>query len=356
MLELKLFKFMARFVSNERIDRGIMGMIKRDDSRVFRWLQDTDFFPHSSDFGDLQESFQRLRRDLPKLGSVLARKSTHIIAGEEGVIRATATHENPAIAALAKAFDDMQQQPLVRKFRRKKMELFIIPDDFELNVEKHLNLSGFSIKGTGLERILIPTAGAWCDGRSVLVPQSYLEKCSHDQNVGIIAHEIFHHLRGDTHLRRMSNLLRRETRHAEELADMGSGFLSGKPRELAAAVRTLNDEQLVELQETTERLAKERAEEPPAKGLRNRVLNWLTNRHVKSNIEAMERKILMGTADYPPDYLRTQAAETLAAHLETESGRNFVQAELERRLHAEHKKLWPHLYEKHGEKLRNFER
>ena len=218
----------------------------------------------------------------------------------------TSSHPDPKIAAVGKAFEEILQKPLVKKFLTRKPKLYL--DKTETFLPK------------GAQGISTPVVRT---NRLVVIPKSAMDLLDPEELEGVIGHEIGHLIAGDKHPRRGLNLLFPAGRGMEKMADEVGAVLSGNPETLKTALQKMH----------------KRAEAITGNAVattnswQNRLQNWVARRHRTNGSDLYES--LDG---------RMARIDRVIDQVATPEVRQHVEAELARRLDTKHRSLFSHLY------------
>lgn len=213
----------------------------------------------------------------------------------------TTTHSDQKIAAVARDFEAMLEHPLCKKYLRRTPALYLDKGDKMLG-----SVASPSVMTT----------------KTILLPQTSLENLSLPEIKAVLAHELGHVLRQDLHPRRGLGLLYRGSRYAEDMADEIAVILSGDVKAAQSALEKL----MYNIKTSTN---------DTGFSLVGKLRKWLVGRAEKN-----------GTAIYSSLSERKMNMQSVGEQLETPQGRSFVEAEMARRLEIEHRKLFPHLYDR----------
>ena len=272
------------------------------------------------------------------------------------MIEVSSKHPDPKVAELGSAFEAMMQKPLVQKFRRHKLKLFLAPtpkNPIQEFIETH---TGASIAeyppvyraAYEMSALCLRDGGSGALGlRTILLPWEKFKNSSLSRLMVEVGHEVGHHLRGDTHPRQgLASAIShaRPDRASEEMADKIGGFLSETPLEIPLGLR-----------ESHEKLTRaiESFEIPPV----DKEAGFFERRrqkNLRANMEKMKKETpkrmseSYATRDYPSLREREAAARELEARMATPEGKSHVEQELVRELEAEHRRLFPHHYARPG--------
>ncbi|MDX2112386.1 MAG: hypothetical protein SFW63_01440 [Alphaproteobacteria bacterium] len=220
------------------------------------------------------------------------------------VTKVTADHADPAIAALGKVFDNLVKHPLVADFMRHEPELYVVHPYFRTK---------------NIERVIGPILL----GRKVLIDRKTFEYLSLEQLESVIAHELGHHIRLDTHPRNSyRRIVRFSTPEMEKDADRIAGLLTGNPLRQDEALKGL-------------------AEAHPEVRDGNAHLEKLANAtSYRERFRLRRQNGAQATYLKPDD--RTEFLQELGRQMKDLNQRTHLEQELRRRLEAEHGRVFDH--------------
>jgi hypothetical protein len=205
----------------------------------------------------------------------------------------TSAHPDERLRAIGKMFEDLCNEPLARRFLRKKPKLVAGNDTFF----KQKNCT-------------IP--GALCDdSMTIAIPEREAKDEPLEEIKAVLAHELGHAMALDTHFRNIEPRNVIVVQQREFLADKISVVLTGNAE---AAKR-----RLIRSQHKLEAVA------PNHNGM-------------KEHLEKVNR----GHGEHPPLQQRLDAIDQLAQQMAKPGGIQLAQDDLARKLNERHKQLFPH--------------
>lgn len=255
----------------------------------------------------------------PRIASLKeAGREIRAIKQNPAIINVTSSHENPKIAALGQAIEEMLREPLVQRFKRNKLHFVITPALSDLKkhpypweILSHIN----AISEHGVESFKL---------KIIKIPRDFFEELSLSELKNIVGHEIGHHLLADNHARRgVVDIFRRKPHDIEKFSDQVGAFLSGESDGLKTGLRKSANLTLRKIDNLPDD-------------------NWLA-RYIKR--KAAELDVNKVRRSHPGFIERDNNIDDMAKRL-TQNGRSHVEAELARKLETEHRKLFPHHFDR----------
>ncbi len=238
--------------------------------------------------------------------------------------RITANHPDEKLAGLGKAFEQMLAHPLARKFRRNRISLYLQKSE-KVQMPEIISAAGQLTTSPGALGI-----------KAIIVPETLVNLLSLEELKASLGHEIGHHLRLDCHPRRGVFAIPqfRITQDSEQLADQIGVILSENPE----AAKTMLEKIASYQREGVERLKNAAFSKIPdsrAGNIAKKLINKVTHYTNDTTSRA-----------YPSLNQRKKAIGEMAERMATPEGRSFIEREVERKLEEQHRKLFPHLYQR----------
>lgn len=251
--------------------------------------------------------FQKDKKGFEIYKKVSARPELRDLAEE-----ITTTQENPKLAALAEAFEKMQEQPLAKRFQRNKIHLYL--DKKQQRPEE-----------TFKERLVRESAGDLAARMKLIhLSENYIQILNSEELEMVIAHEMGHVLRGDPHPRK-GHLASADRRAAEFMADEIAILLCGKAEVLKSAIIKLFEHERGVIDKFT-------PESPAQERFKQRLQKTLD--------PSKDNKAHPNLND------RIQHIEEFAKRISTPEGRVAAEDEVVKKLEAEHRNLFKHQYDR----------
>jgi hypothetical protein len=197
-----------------------------------------------------------------------------------GVEKLTANHSDPILAAIGKAFDEMLERPLSKKFLKKRPNLYVTE--------------------TMMPGAVTPEV--------IQIPESLVKIATVTEVKAVVAHELGHLIRGDLTPAVIAEGVteRFPNQQKERMADELAVVLSGEPQALKTALKKAQDN-------LTQAI-------PRGDNISARLMRWVDNRN---------RTI--GTRKYPSLVSRWKAIDRVTREIK-DKGQSFVENELARRI------------------------
>lgn len=232
---------------------------------------------------------------------------------DKTVIKVTANHSNPKVAALGKAIDEMLQEPLAKRFLRYKIRVFIRPSTMPgVNLFDRLFLPKKILAGMQLEHFdNVPTAAVRI--KTIQINGTEFKELSVAELKAFVGHEIGHLLALHGHFRR-KEYSTSCNKNVEDLADEIGVFLSREPEGLKTGI----DKACAILGENLENII-----------------------YIDTIIPPMERQTRRNN-DQRKLNERNKKIDEISNKISTSEGRSAFEAELTSDLQAEHRKLFLH--------------
>jgi hypothetical protein len=217
----------------------------------------------------------------------------------QGVLRVTANHAIEPVADLGQAFEGMMKHPVIAKFLRHKPKLILVQPESELPV-------------------IGKVVGARIYSNKIFMDTTTFDALTHDERVGLVAHELGHHLRLDTHARRtFRSLFSQSDPRMEMSADKIAVTITKHPEALDSAIKRLK-------------------EIHPDAALHDKKMHGGS---VLDNIKAaMHHPLEMS---YLPPEIRTDWIQSVGKKAMTDRG-NHLEQQMERVLQKRHNATFPH--------------
>jgi len=127
---------------------------------------------------------------------------------------------NPKLAEIKSAFDALLEHPLVKKFKRNKMRLYVYHDNSDA-----ITVNAF------LKKLDRSTIRIW-NGKYVAIASELLDILTADEIKSGLAHELGHQLRSDHHARNIDSRKDSNPQDKEKCADKISVLISRDPETL----------------------------------------------------------------------------------------------------------------------------
>jgi len=224
--------------------------------------------------------------------STLLREPLHQRAG---IVHATSTHEIPVMATLGKVFEELTDHPLLGKFMRHKPQLFVVHPDMVV---------------PGLGQI----KGAQIFGKKVFIDALTVDNMPIEQTAALLAHELAHHARLDTHARNAYRFrFRRAMPFMEANADKIAVAVTGDAETLDLAIKRLK-------------------EIHPVMAESDKIMH--------SGSVLNRGRLAAANGAYLPPEERSKYILAVGESINTPEKRSHVQAEIERRLAKEHDRVF----------------
>lgn len=279
---------------------------------------------HSLEETRTSESLVRLLKSMPDMAKQYPKRILKMeepivrrLENDSAYIKIRADHPDPKIAALGSAIDNMLAHPLVRRFQRNKLHVFIAPDS---SVPE-------SIKGHWLGSLArLQEVAAHSPGvvslKTILIPAEHFNSASVAELKTMTGHEIGHQLRCDAHIRRGLERSNRRDQRSERFADAAGVFLSGEPEAFKDGLQKILDSQ------------KKRMAALPDE---NFFVRRAKRAFAKFTHDTQSR-------EYPSLKDRFEMTDTIASMMKTPEGYSQVERLLSDTLEAERRRLFPHHY------------